>query len=93
MPACWRRWVGMGSGLAGGWVVWQVWQVAWRFGLPGPSDLASEVSPAAWLARCIPLNNLPVAPTINAQVAAGEAVHAFASWRDLKGRLDANNRR
>ncbi len=27
------------------------------------------------------------------QVAAGEAVHAFASWRDLKGRLDDHNRR
>ncbi|KAI7836009.1 hypothetical protein COHA_010093 [Chlorella ohadii] len=27
------------------------------------------------------------------KVAAGEAVHAFASWRDLKGRLDDHNRR
>lgn len=27
------------------------------------------------------------------QVAAGEAVHAVTSWRDLKGRLDAHDRR
>lgn len=27
------------------------------------------------------------------QVAAGEAVHAFSGWADLKGRLDARNRR